>query len=160
MAPVPYDLHIRMTILTRNSDDATRIVEQIVPRFTPELTISLKSVPEMDISNDVPIVLSNVELDDSYEGSMSEDDRTIIWNLDFVMKASFYGPMATQGIIKAINLNFIDMDTSSLLEALRIIPGLTAAGLPTNDPAQSIPPSQISKDENWGFILEFIGAPN
>jgi hypothetical protein len=54
MMPVPYDLDIELSILTRNSDDATRIIEQIVPRFTPELNVTLKTVTELEIEEVVP----------------------------------------------------------------------------------------------------------
>lgn len=163
-APVPYDLHIRMSIITRNADDATRIVEQIVPRFTPELTVTLKSVPQLDITNDIPIVLANVEVDDQYEGAMNlkkpggEEDRVVTWNLDFVMKGYFYGPLSQSTVIKEIDLRFIAaLDESGEMEAVRLLPGMDLYGQPTTDPTQSIDKDLIEKDDNWGYIVEFLG---
>ena len=38
--PVPYDMQFEMNILVKNAEDGTRIVEQIVPYFTPAFTVS------------------------------------------------------------------------------------------------------------------------
>lgn len=160
MSPVPYDLHIRMTILTRNADDATRIIEQIVPRFTPELTLTLKSIPEVEIIHDVPIVLGNVEIDDQYEGDMAEDDRVVIWNLDFSMKANFYGPIGRSKVIKEIELHYFTgiNDDIADVEGIYIQPGLTVDNEPTKNITLSIPTDQINKDDPWGVITTFMGT--
>jgi hypothetical protein len=158
--PVPYNLHIRLSVITRNADDGTRIVEQIIPSFTPEITLTLNVVPDMDTTIDVPIYLGNVELDDNYEDDMRVGNRIVIWNLDFVMKVSLYGPFSRSEIIKDIRLNLFD-DTTSLakiIETIRIIPGLTANGNPTSSANNSIDLSQISEDDDYGFIVSFTGG--
>ena len=56
--PVAYNLSFELFVMAKNSDDGIQIVEQIIPFFQPEYTVSIKEVPEMDTIRDVPIVLN------------------------------------------------------------------------------------------------------
>ena len=105
-APVPYNLTFQLSIMTKNVLDGTYIVEQILPYFTPYWQASLNINPDLGIKYDIPLVLNNVEQQDTYEGYFTER-RAIIWTLTFTMKAWFFGPTvgANTGIIKNIDLN-------------------------------------------------------
>lgn len=158
---VPYDILIRMSVLVRNADDGTRIIEQIIPRFTPELTTSLVLIPEMNIIQDIPIILGDVNYDDKYEGAMRDEDRVLVWNLTFLVKAYFYGPVARSKVIKHIDVSMFDrMLPEEVPDAvtITITPGLTANGDPTTDPDATIPYQEINKDDNWDFIVQFTSS--
>ena len=107
--PVPYDIQFSLSIFVKNTTDGTRIVEQILPFFTPEWTTTVQLVdePPLDITLDIPLVLNNISQDDVYEGSF-EERRALIWQLDFTMKGYFYGPVYNQGIIKLANTQIFD----------------------------------------------------
>ena len=66
-SPVPYNIGFEMFVMARNSDDGIQIVEQILPFFQPEYTVSIKEVPQMDTIRDVPIVLNSINYEDTYE---------------------------------------------------------------------------------------------
>ena len=100
-APAPYNLNFTLSILTKNMNDALQIVEQILPYFQPEYTVTMKMVDSMSENRDVPIVLNSVSFQDDYEGSF-EDRRIIEYTLDFTMKTYFFGPVYTGNIIKAV----------------------------------------------------------
>ena len=100
-APAPYNLNFTLSILTKNMNDALQIVEQILPYFQPEYTVTMKMVDNMPDNRDVPIVLNSVSFSDDYEGSF-EDRRVIEYTLDFTMKTYFFGPIYTGNIIKAV----------------------------------------------------------
>ena len=93
-SPVPYNLNFEMFVMTKNSDDGIQIVEQILPFFQPEYTVTIKEVPEMDVVRDVPIVLNSIGYEDTYTGSFTER-RAIIYTFSFVAKAYVYGPVTT-----------------------------------------------------------------
>ena len=93
-SPVPSNLNFEMFVMTKNSDDGIQIVEQILPFFQPEYTVTIKEVPEMDVIRDVPIVLNNISYEDTYTGSFTER-RAIIYTFNFVAKAYVYGPVTT-----------------------------------------------------------------
>ena len=100
-APAPYNLNFTLSILTKNMNDALQIVEQILPYFQPEYTVTMKMVDSMPDNRDVPIILNSVSFSDEYEGSF--DDRRIIeYTLDFTMKTYFFGPVYTGNLIKNV----------------------------------------------------------
>ena len=92
--PVPYNMNFELFVMAKNSDDGIQIIEQILPFFQPEYTVSIKEVPEMDIVRDVPIVLNSIGYEDSYEGDF-QTRRAIIYTLAFTAKSYVYGPVTT-----------------------------------------------------------------
>lgn len=109
--PVPYNFNIDLSILARNADDACRIVEQILPFFKPEWTTAINLIPEMGIVMDIPVVLKNIQYEDTYEASFN-DRYAIIWELQFVLKGYIFGPISSQSIINTVDINFRNIDTS------------------------------------------------
>jgi len=154
--PVPYDLFISVSVMVRNYDDGSQIIEQIVPYFRPEFTLNINTIPEMGITSDVPVVLNNVGILDEYEGDF-KNRRALIWSLDFLMKANFYGPVQTgQGVIKRAYIDmYANTDlTSSRIERITLTPGLLANGSPTTNSAASVAISQISANSDFGFAVD------
>ena len=90
--PVAYNLSFEMFVMAKNSDDGIQIVEQIIPFFQPEYTVSIKEVPQMDTIRDVPIVLNSINYEDTYTGSFTER-RAIIYTFNFTAKTYVYGPV-------------------------------------------------------------------
>tara|TARA_A100001011_G_C14305843_1_gene843080 strand:+ start:2076 stop:3152 length:1077 start_codon:yes stop_codon:yes gene_type:complete len=100
-----YNIGMQLNILTKNQDDGLQIVEQILPYFQPEYTVTITPVDSFTHKQDVPVVLTGVSIDDNYEGDFTER-RVLTYTLDFTMKMKFYGPTADQKMIRSINLDF------------------------------------------------------
>lgn len=100
-APTPYNINVLLYIYAKNQDDGLQIVEQILPYFNPDYNLTVKSIPELDIKNDLPILLNSMGFEDDYEGDFSTR-RAITWTLSFTMKLNFYGPVVKQGVIKSV----------------------------------------------------------
>ena len=100
-APAPYNINFTLSILAKNANDALQILEQILPYFQPEYTVSMKMVDSMTEVRDVPISLNSVTMNDEYEGTF-EERRVIEYTLDFTMKLYFFGPVYTGKIIKNV----------------------------------------------------------
>lgn len=153
--PVPYNITFQMSIMVKNAEDGTRIIEQILPFFTPEWTATANIVPEIGATIDIPIVLNDVNVSDSYEGDFTQR-RAIIWDLTFTMKAYVFGPTKKSGLIKFAEVNThtnIDTKTNTLVVSAK--PGLTANGSPTSNAALSIDYLDIKATDNYGFINDF-----
>ena len=60
--PVPYNLNIQLYAMAKNSDDALQIVEQVLPYFQPDYTLTIKDMEAMGIARDIPIVLNSINL--------------------------------------------------------------------------------------------------
>lgn len=136
---VPYTLSFQLSIYARSQDDALQVVEQILPYFAPQYTLSVKPFADLpDIKEDVPVSLTSVDFQDDFEGPV-EQRRTIIYNLTFDMRVNFYGPENTAPIIREVNtnLNLIDNDGSGFVENIQITPN----------------PINVSPDSDYGFSV-------
>lgn len=100
----PYNIQFALAIYVRNSDDGTQIVEQILPFFGPSFNVTVKTIPDMDVLDDVPLVINGVTKYDQYEGNI-ENLQVQMWTLNFTMKSTFYGPVTTQGVIKKVQVD-------------------------------------------------------
>lgn len=153
--PVPYNITFSLSILVKNTDDGNRIVEQILPYFTPEWTATVELIPEMDIQMDIPIVLTDVRMNDSYEGSF-EERRTIEWDLTFTLKGYLFGPQHHTNVIKFANTSLYNSITSNnVLAVVSVSPGMFANGLPTGNAAASVSRSVIFPDDTYGYIIDY-----
>jgi len=103
-APTPYNIQVALYVYAKNQDDGLQIIEQIIPYFNPDYNLTMKTIPQMGIKNDLPILLNGISFDDTYEGDFS-DRRSIIWTLNFTMKLNYYGPINRQGVIKKVIAN-------------------------------------------------------
>ena len=101
---VPYDLGFELNLYSRNIDDGTHIVEQILPYFNPDYTITATVVPEIGITKDIPLILTGVTNNIEHEGNF-DAVRFVTWRLQFTMKANYFGPVAQTGIIRKVDTN-------------------------------------------------------
>jgi hypothetical protein len=106
LGPVGYRLGIQLSILTKNQDDALQILEQILPYFQPEYTVTVRQVDD-SVSSDMPITLQSVNISDEYDSDFNSR-RVILYTLDFETKVRFFGPVVDGSIIKKIITNIID----------------------------------------------------
>jgi hypothetical protein len=144
--PVPYDINFSLYALVKNAEDGTQIIEQIVPFFTPDWTVTVKVLPEMNVNMDVPIELTSISSEDTYEGDF-ESIRVITWQLDFVVKGYLFGPINRQKYIDktTINLNVEDDNLNSELIFTQTYQGNNTFGFSeTIDsyPAPTSPPEE------------------
>ena len=164
--PVPYNIAFKLTIISRNTEDGMRIVEQILPYFTPALNVSIDIIPEMNYGPiTIPLILNNVNQEELYENSF-ENKEYVLWTLNFTMKSYVYGPLSSGAVIKEININFEGPSgfiTPSIIgtlppnETVYVRPGLTANGQPTSDANTTIPVANIYSNSNYGIISEILG---
>ena len=152
--PVPYNIGFKLSIFVKNAEDGTKIVEQILPYFTPDWTVSCELIPEMNIKHDIPVILNSVKLDDVYEGNF-ENRQSMIWELDFTLKGYLYGPVKTTKIIKySITQLYDKIDrTANPVADITIQPGLLANGSPTSNASLSIPVDEILATDDFGFVI-------
>lgn len=109
--PVPFDFEFQLFVYVRNIEDGAQIIEKILPYFTPDYTIAVNLIPEMDIVKQLPIILKDVSQDIDYEGDFNSKVRTVIWTLNFTVKGYLYGPIKQPKIIRNSITNIIDDDS-------------------------------------------------
>jgi len=134
---VPYTIGFSLSVYAKSQDDALQVVEQIIPYFAPQYTLTVKPFSdEPDIKEDVPIILSGMDFSDDFEGPL-EQRRTIIYTMNFEMKVNFYGPENTGPVIREVNtnLNIIDDPDDVLGSSINTVPD----------------PVDVSPDSDYGF---------
>jgi hypothetical protein len=155
--PVPYNFHFDLFVYAKYFEDVTMITEQIFPFFTPSFTSTVNLIPEMDIQHDIPITLMSNSLEDTYDGQF-EENRQIIWTMNFMLKGFMYGPIVNKPIIKLSNTNFYIGNTSTtntIVERIKVTPGMDANGNPTSNSQNSIPAANIAVDDNWTYAVDY-----
>ena len=112
-APVPYNFDFSLSIYVRNTEDGTQILEQILPFFTPDFTITMDFIASMDQKYDMPVILNSVTPEVDYEGDFM-NTRLIIWNLSFTAKAYIWPPVKapTGKMITQANVNIYTDSTN------------------------------------------------
>ena len=126
-APIPYNFEFELSIYVRNTEDGTQILEQILPFFTPDYTVTVDFVPSIARKYDMPIILNSVNSQVDYEGDMSTT-RLIIWTLSFTAKGYIFPSVNTTGLIEQANTN-IFQDTRSTLTQTVYVDSANGAGV-------------------------------
>ena len=135
--PVPYNMDITLYAMAKNSDDALQIVEQILPFFQPDYTLTLNDMADMGIKRDVPIILNDVGYEDNYQGDF-ETRRAIIYTMGFTTKFYLYGPVTSSSVIKTVQV-----------DQYSDLPAVT----PTREQRYTVTPNPVAADadDDFGF---------
>ena len=100
-SPAPYNLGFSLSVLVKNTDDGLQIIEQIMPYFTPDYTVTINTIPDMNEKRDIPISLSSITQTDEYEGDFTTR-QVLRYDLEFIMKNYIYGPVRDSDIIRTV----------------------------------------------------------
>ena len=134
--PVPYNINFSLYSFTATAENGLQIVEQILPFFQPEYTVTMNVVPELNIKRDIPIILNSVNYEDTYNGEFTQR-RAVIYTLQFTAKTYLYGPMSNQKVIKEVQADLGASTDSPLVREERII---------------TVPnPTTADADDDFGF---------
>ena len=145
--PVPYNISYNLYCFTATAEGGLQIIEQILPYFQPDYTVTVNVIPEMNLKRDVPIVLNSVNYEDSYDGSFTER-RAVIYTLSFTAKTYLFGPAQTQKVIKETQADlYTDLPSATREERITVVPD----------------PVGADADDDFGFtttISNFFDAKN
>ena len=128
-SPVPYDVSFELNVFTATSDDGLQIIEQILPYFQPDYTVTMIENSVMDSKRDIPFILESVNYEDSYAGSLT-DTRRITYSLSFTAKIYLYGPISTGAVIKTVSADLYTNTSDqspSRSERVTVTPNPTSA---------------------------------
>ena len=146
--PVPYNISMNLYSFTASAEGGLQIIEQILPFFQPDYTVTIRAIPGMNIVRDVPIILNSVNYEDTYSGDFTSR-RAVIYTLGFTAKTYLYGPVKQQRVIKETQADlYTDTEDSPKREERIVI---------TPDPTSA------DADDDFGFtttISTFDDAKN
>jgi len=138
---VPYNIGFQLSIYAKSQDDCLQIVEQILPFFNPQYSVTIKpfGTDFPNVKEDIPIALTGVDFADDFEGSL-EQRRTIIYTLTFDMRINFYGPIAESKVIRTAETNMFEINR-----------GLRDSDLQVAKFRTRPKPFSVSADSDFGF---------
>ena len=112
--PVPYNIGIQLSIITKYNDDMLQIIEQILPIFQPQFNLTVDLVSSIGEKKDIPMILENIQMEDNYESDYTTR-RNLIYTLTFTAKTFLFGPIAdsTEGLIKKVQVDYYTTINSS-----------------------------------------------
>jgi len=161
--PVAYNFMFSLGILVKNAEDGTKILEEILPYFTPSFTSTLNIIPSMNIQHDIPVSIQSITYQDLFDGPWTQR-KSMMWTINFIMKGYLYGPISESGPIKKLHINFKIPSTNTASEGvgntvttenIYAQVGLSANGTPAANVATSIPIADITITDDWGAIVGF-----
>jgi len=117
--PVPYNISYDLNIFTATAESGLQIVEQILPFFQPDYTVTVNAIPSLNIKRDVPIVLNNVNYNDSYSGDFTTR-RAVTYTLGFTAKTYLFGPAQLKKLLKQYKLIYIQTQLVMKVERLEL----------------------------------------
>jgi len=154
--PMPFDIDFELYIMVNQQEDGTRIIEQIYPQFTPDFTATLKLIPDMAETVDIPITYKSTTIEDIFSGDLLQN-RILTYTLQFTMRAYFYGPVVDKPIIEFAIENFKFDANGANIGSITVQPGQLANGSPTTNAAATIAANQIFANTSYGYIVTANG---
>lgn len=119
LMPAPYNINFQLVVYSKNTEDGLMILEQILPLFTPQLNLKIREIEQTDVYSDINIKLQSVAPEDNYlEGF--DDNRIVMWNLDFVVEGHIYPPFRNEKIIHKAIIEFDNAHLDPPLEIERV----------------------------------------
>lgn len=119
--PVPFNFDFNLSIFVRNIEDGSQILEQILPFFTPDYTLTVDFINSMGKKYDIPIILNAVSSNIDFEGEM-DNTRIIIWELNFTAKSYIWPPVKESGIIRVVDANIFNTNSTTKMVNIHTTP--------------------------------------
>jgi hypothetical protein len=106
--PVPYNMTIQLSVMTKLNDDMLQIIEQILPYFQPTYNLPINFLGDFKEKRDVPIQLEGISMEDDYEGNF-ETRRALVYTLTFTAKTFLFGPLSdvSGDIIRKVTIGYV-----------------------------------------------------
>jgi len=104
MTPVPYNLELELSIITKSIDDTFQIIEQLAPYFTPYLPLELQILPDFD-PEIIPFSLTSL-VPDGVDEYGAIDGRSFTSILNLTCPINYYYIQKTGKVAKNIQVDY------------------------------------------------------
>jgi hypothetical protein len=142
---VAYRADYNLYIITNNTEDGLKILEQILPYFAPSISADIHECKDNSLVTSVKFTLSNTSKTDNWEGDLLSNRRRIVWTLSFDAQFYLHGPIVEEKIIKH---TIIDVFANTDINAPDLpdeVPDIRAEAIV--DPFEAIPPDPYTINE-------------
>lgn len=133
---VPYNFIFDLNIRTKNSDDMLQIIEQIIPAFDANLSVTIQDTTGVAVEQDIIIALDELSIEDNFDNEMQS--RLLEYKLTFELKGYLYKRTQNSIVMKEVDIQgayddgtIFDSDTITdqppITEEQNILSKLTSA---------------------------------
>lgn len=105
---IPYSFIFALSIRTKNSDDMMQIIEQIVPAFDGNLSVTIEDTTGVEVEQDIIISLEEIDIHDDFDDEMQS--RLLEYKITFELKGFLYKRTRNSFVIKEIDIQKISED--------------------------------------------------
>lgn len=120
--PIPYKFIFEVSLISKKTGVGTSVIEQILPYFTPDFTISAKEINDFNIINDVVISLQNptIKIDEEYT-TQYNSTKYFLSTFTLELRGNLYKPISESGIIENVYITVrnykdeVDLDNNDIL---------------------------------------------
>ena len=104
---VPYIISFELNAFVKNQDECFQIMEQILPKFQPQHTLSVQWIDNVNVGFDLPIALQSLSIDDEYQLDY-QSRRVITLQMTFNAKVRYFGRLQTGRTILDSDVTLVD----------------------------------------------------
>ncbi len=108
--PIPYDIEIDLSILSKTYFDLFQLMEQILLKFTPSLNLSINYLGTGNPPDSVPFTIQNINSTFPEDLNVG-DQRLMTVDMTFLSRTNLYLPQNVDGQINEVILNTYSLDT-------------------------------------------------
>ena len=102
--PIPYILDFELSVFGRGDDDSWQILEQILPLFQPEYTLSVLLNDDTKERRDISFVYQGMSKTDDWKENF-EERRYVLYLLSFQARTYLYSNIALSKGVTGVNLS-------------------------------------------------------
>lgn len=99
---IPYNFLFDLTIRTKNMDDMLQIVEQVIPAFDGNLSVTIQDTTGVAVDQDIIISVEEIDMKDDYDEEMQT--RLIEYKITFELKGYLYKRTQNSLVIREIDI--------------------------------------------------------
>lgn len=114
---LPYTIGIELFLATNTIDEAYQIIEQILPFFTPQLTVTMTDIELHNIKTNITFDFTALSQDIQYEGPFDEQ-RIILFNMSFSAHTKLHSNPRSIARIKDVIIEMKEKDHMEMFDRL------------------------------------------
>lgn len=142
---VAYRASYNLYIVTNDTEDGLKILEQILPYFAPSLSADIRECKDNELVTSVKFTLNNTVKEDNWDGDLLSNRRRIVWTLMFDAQFYIHGPITEAKLIKHTFIDvFANVDVNAPFDPADV-GDIHAEAIV--DPIDAIPPDPYTIDE-------------
>lgn len=114
---IPYNIGIELYLATSTVDEMYQVIEQIIPFFAPQLTVTIRDKDLFNLKTNITFDMTAISQDIQNENEFDQK-RTIMCNFSFIAHTKFHSNPRSIQRIKDVIINMSETDHEKVFDQL------------------------------------------